>query len=230
MELGKQDALESIWYGEEKIMKLKLNYTFKNNELLELSLTQSGVDLKHNYERLEFLGDRVLGLSVAILLYKMYPHEDEGELARRHATLVSTETLASVAKQIDLESHLRHGHITGGKINHILANTMEAIFGAILLDSDFETVKHVILEIWTDLAAAEITAPKDAKTTLQELVQKCDAGALPVYEYNAPTGASHNPQFNVTVTAMGKSATGTGTSKKMASLNAAENLLKILAI
>lgn len=228
MELGQQDALESLWNGKKKIMTL--NYTFKNSELLNLALTQSGVDSKHNNERLEFLGDRVLGLSVAILLYKMYPNENEGNLARRHATLVSTETLAYVAKQLDLEQHLRHGHITGGKINHILANTMEAVFGAILLDSDFETARNVISEIWTDLAAAEITAPKDAKTKLQEFVQKYDSGALPVYEYNEPTGASHNPKFDVTVSAMGKSATGTGTSKKSASLNAAENLLKILAI
>ncbi len=209
---------------------MNLNYTFKDNDLLQLALTQSGVDSKHNNERLEFIGDRVLGLSVATLLYKMYPNETEGELARRHAMLVSTETLANVAKKIELGGQIRHGHITGGKINHILANTMEAVFGAILLDSGFETAQKVILEIWTDLAAAEITAPKDAKTKLQEIVQKLDSGALPVYEYTAPTGASHNPQFRATVSAMGKSATGTGTSKKTASLEAANNLLKILAI
>ena len=209
---------------------MNLNYTFQNKDLLDLALTQSGIDAKHNNERLEFIGDRVLGLSVAALLYEMYPDDNEGGLARRHATLVSTETLAMVAKQLEIEKHLHHGHMTGGKINHILANAMEAILGAIFLESGFEIAKNVIYEIWTELARAEITAPKDAKTALQEFVQKTDNGALPVYEYLEPTGASHNPQFNVTVTAMGKSATGVGSSKKAASLDAADKLLKILAI
>ena len=123
---------------------MKLNYKFKDESLLTLALTQSGIDSKHNNERLEFIGDRVLGLSVAKLLYDMYPNDDEGGLARRHATLVSTETLAMVAKQIDIEKDIRHGHMTGGKINHILANATEAILGAIFLDSDFETVQNIL--------------------------------------------------------------------------------------
>jgi len=209
---------------------MKLNYNFKNKELLELALTQSGIDSKHNNERLEFIGDRVLGLSIAELLYDMYPNENEGGLAKRHASLVSTQTLAQVAAVLDIAKHIKHGHMTGGKINHILANTVEAILGAIFLDSGFESARKFIVEIWTDLAAAEITAPKDAKTALQELVQKNDSGALPEYTYHEPTGASHNPEFTVTVTALGKSATGVGSSKKTASLNAAENLLKLLAI
>ena len=209
---------------------MKLNYEFKNQELLKLALTQSGIDSKHNNERLEFIGDRVLGLSVALLLYEMYPNDAEGDLARRHAFLVSTETLANVAKNIDLEKHLRHGHMTGGKIEHVLADAMEAMLGAIFLDSGFEVAQKIIIDLWHDMAAAEIVAPKDAKTALQEYVQKHDSGALPVYEYSEPNGASHNPEFTVTVSALGKSATGTGASKKLAGLNAAEKLLKILAI
>ena len=209
---------------------MKLNYEFKNKKLLDLALTQSGVNSKNNNERLEFIGDRVLGLSIAELLYKMYPTDNEGGLARRHATLVSTETLAVVARKLELEKSVHHGHMTGGKINHILANAMEAILGAIFLESGFETARDVILELWTDLAAAEIIAPKDSKTALQEFVQKEQSGALPVYTYHEPTGASHNPVFTATVTAMGKSADGTGASKKQASLYAAEKLLKILAI
>ena len=209
---------------------MKLNYEFKNQELLKLALTQSGIDSKHNNERLEFIGDRVLGLSVANLLYKMYPDDAEGNLARRHAFLVSTETLALVAANIELEKHLRHGHMTGGKINHILANAMEAILGAIFLDGGFESAQKIIMELWHDMAAAEIVAPKDAKTALQELVQKHTNGELPVYEYSEPNGLSHNPEFTATVSALGKSATGVGASKKLAGLNAAEKLLKILAI
>ena len=209
---------------------MKLNYEFKNSELLKLALTQSGIDSKHNNERLEFIGDRVLGLSVAALLYEMYPDEAEGNLARRHAFLVSTETLANVAKKIEIENDLHHGHMTSGKIDHILANAMEAILGAIFLDSGFETARQIIIDLWHDMAAAEINAPKDAKTALQELVQKSGNGILPVYEYAEPTGASHNPEFTVTVSALGKSAVGVGSSKKLASLDAAEKLLKILAI
>ena len=209
---------------------MKLNYEFKNIELLNLALTQSGIDSKHNNERLEFIGDRVLGLSVAAMLYDMYPEEPEGNLARRHAFLVSTDTLARVASQIELEKQLRHGHMTGGKTSHVLANAMEAILGAIFLESGFEVARKIIVDIWHDLASAEIVAPKDAKTTLQEYVQKNGHGDLPVYEYNEPTGASHNPEFTVTVKALGKSATGVGASKKLASLDAAEKLLKVLAI
>lgn len=208
----------------------KLNYIFKNPKLLDLALTQSGVDGAHNNERLEFIGDRVLGLTVAALLYEMYPDETEGELARRHAMLVSTETLASVADKLKLASHIRHGHMTGGRIRHIMANAMEAIFGAIFIDGGFDAACTVITSFWRELASADATAPKDAKTALQELVQKRDDGALPVYEFLEQTGASHSPIFRVRVTALGHAADATGSSKKAASINAADALLKILAI
>jgi ribonuclease-3 len=179
---------------------------------------------------LEFIGDRVLGLSVAGLLYEMYPNESEGELARRHAMLVSTETLGNVARQLGLDRQIKHGHMTAGRIVHIMANAMEAIFGAIYLDSGFDAAKNVIVDIWRELAAADVVAPKDPKTALQEFVQQSDNGNLPVYEFLETTGASHNPVFNVRVCAMGKSAQGQGASKKAATIDAAEKLLKILAI
>lgn len=209
---------------------MKLNYEFKNKQLLELALTQSGVNATQNNERLEFIGDRVLGLSVAGLLYEMYPNESEGELARRHAMLVSTETLGNVARQLGLDRQIKHGHMTAGRIVHIMANAMEAIFGAIYLDSGFDAAKNVIVDIWRELAAADVTAPKDPKTALQEFVQQSDNGNLPVYEFLETAGASHNPVFNVRVCAMGKSAQGQGASKKAATIDAAEKLLKILAI
>ncbi len=207
-----------------------IKYEFKNKQLLDLALTQSGANAEINNERLEFIGDRVLGLSVAGLLYEMYPDETEGELARRHAMLVSTETLGNVARQYGLDTKVKHGHMTAGRIQHILANAMEAIFGAIYLDGGFDVAQNVIVDMWRELAAQDVVAPKDPKTALQELVQQKDAGNLPVYEYLESTGASHNPVFNVRVSAMGKSATGKGTSKKGASIDAAQNLLKILAI
>lgn len=211
---------------DSKVKKLK--YKFKNPELLELALTQSGANARDNNERLEFLGDRVLGLSVAALLYKMFPNESEGELARRLAVLVSTDTLADVASEYGLESLVRHGHMTGGKIRHVLADAMESVFGAIYLDGGFLAAQKIITEIWTELAGADIVAPKDPKTGLQELVQKLDNGALPDYEFLGETGPSHSPSFRVSVSALGKSATGRGPSKKAATIDAAAALLEIL--
>ena len=208
----------------------KLNYTFKNQWLLDLALTQSGADAKNNNERLEFIGDRVLGLTVAEMLYNMFPDENEGHLARRHALLVSTKTLANVATQLGLDKKIRHGHLTGGRLQHILADAMEAVLGAIFIDSGWNAARTVITEIWTELARKNVVAPKDPKTELQEYVQKNDNGALPVYKYLTPVGESHCPEFMVKVTAMGKTAEGRGASKKAASIAAADAMLKILEI
>ena len=209
---------------------IKLKYEFQNPELLNLALTQSGVNAKHNNERLEFIGDRVLGLAVAAMLYEMFPNENEGDLARRHSVLVSTETLAHVAAMVGIDKMVRHGHMTAGRNDNLYADATEAVFGAIFMDGGFNAARNVIVDIWRDLAAAEISVPKDAKTALQEFVQRMDNGALPVYEYLSATGASHSPVFNVRVSAMGHSATASGASKKAASTAAAEQLLKILAI
>ena len=209
---------------------IKLDYNFKNPELMQLAMIQSGTNAAQNNERLEFIGDRVLGLSVADLLYQMYPNETEGELARRHAMLVSTETLARIAKETGIDKQIKHGHMTAGRVQHILADAMEALLGAIYLDGGFDAARNIIIPIWRDLAAADVVAPKDPKTKLQELVQQMDSGNLPQYEYLESTGASHSPVFTVRVSAMGHEAMGTGTSKKTASIDAAEKLLKILAI
>lgn len=197
---------------------------------MEQALTQRGVDVTCNNERLEFVGDRVLGLTVAVMLYEMFPSEAEGELARRHAMLVSTETLADVATEIGIDRRVRHGHMTAGRVRHVWANAMEAVLGAIFIEAGFDAARDVILDLWRDIAARDVTAPKDAKSALQELVQQNTSGGLPRYEYTEPVGASHNPVFSVRVTAMGHSATATGASKKEASTAAAAALLKILAI
>ncbi|MDW2994457.1 MAG: ribonuclease III [Alphaproteobacteria bacterium] len=207
---------------------LKLNYEFRDRKLLILAMTQSGISSKHNNERLEFLGDRVLGLAIADLLMDMYPTETEGELARRHALLVSTKTLAGVGRSLELTRYVRHGHMTAGKTHHMLANAMEAIIGAIYVDGGFEAARKFIVDLWFSLAQADSCAPKDAKTMLQEYVQKHDSGNLPVYEYTEMTGESHDPVFTVQVSAMGQSAYGSGSSKKIASTAAAAALLKIL--
>ena len=207
----------------------EIGYEFKNKSLLDLALTQSGANSIHNNERLEFIGDRVLGLSVADLLMDMYPCENEGELARRHAQLVSTETLGEMARKLGLHQRVRHGHMTAGRTKHMLANAMEAIFGAIYIDGGFESARTVITHLWRDLAARDVVAPKDPKTALQELVQQTTKGELPVYEYGTGRGESHNPIFHVRVTALGQFAIASGESKKAASTAAAAELLKMLA-
>lgn len=209
---------------------MHFNYKFKDEKLLNLALTQSGASSLHNNERLEFIGDRVLGLAIADMLLDMYPTENEGELARRHAYLVSTRTLYGIAKYIGLDKEVRHGHMTAGRMNHMLANAMEAILGAIYIDGGFSPAREFIIEVWRELAMADPVPPKDPKSALQEFVQKRDSGALPVYEFCPAKGESHSPIFAVKVSAMGHSALATGDSKKLASLAAAEKLLKILAI
>lgn len=207
-----------------------LNYKFKDASLLDLALTQRGVNAAHNNERLEFIGDRVLGLTVAALLFDMFPTESEGELARRHAMLVSTETLARVANKWGLVSELHHGHLTAGRVDHVLADAMEAIFGAVFIDGGFDAARDLILAEWHDLASADLTPPKDPKSALQEMVQKQQPGTLPVYEYLPPKGAAHRPVFVVRVSALGQTAEAAGSSKKDASAAAATELLKVLAI
>ncbi|MBP5485178.1 MAG: ribonuclease III [Alphaproteobacteria bacterium] len=207
---------------------MKLYYKFKDKSLLELALTQRGINSRHNNERLEFVGDRVLGLSVSAMLYAMYPNENEGELARRFASLVSTETLADVARSFDLHKEVKHAHMTAGRTRHMLANAMEAVIGAIFFDGGFDNAQRFVCSIWHELAAAELRPPKDPKTMLQEFVQKYDNGSLPTYEDTEKVGEDHSPIFTVTVTAMGESASGDGPSKKAAGSAAAAALLKIL--
>jgi ribonuclease III len=200
----------------------KLEYVFKDESLFELAMTQSGADSHNNNERLEFLGDRVLGLSVAELLYNIFPNEREGELARRHANLVSTKTLTEVAKEFGYDKTIRHGHMTGGKMDHIVANAMESVIAAIYLDGGWNVARDFIWSEWKELAMRDLSAPKDPKTELQELVQKECNGALPVYEFLDEKKNS----FNVRVTALGMSAEGTGTTKKAATVAAAATLMQ----
>jgi ribonuclease-3 len=199
----------------------KLNYVFRDASLLDLALTQSGANAASNNERLEFLGDRVVGLSVAAMLYDMFPGETEGELARRHAVLVSTKTLAKVAQGFGFDKMVRHGHMTGGKMEHISANAMESVIGALYLDGGWDAARDFVVAEWAGPAKAEAEAPKDPKTELQELAQHSGGGKLPKYEFEADKKAG----FVANVTALGKSASGKGGTKKAASADAAKKLL-----
>ncbi|GLK24887.1 ribonuclease III [Microbacterium thalassium] len=198
-------------------------------ELLLLALTHRSWAYEHGQaphnERLEFLGDSVLGQAVTVQLYRAHPDLDEGILAKRRAGVVSTVALAEIARGIGLGEHLRLGRgeeLTGGRDkDSILADTMEAVFGATYLSAGPDAATALVLRLVQPLLddPERVGAAVDPKTTLQELVARLGAPP-PQYEVTA-SGPDHNRSFTATVTAADAQATGTGTSKKQAEMAAA---------
>ncbi len=180
----------------------RIAYIFKNPELLELALTHCSYQTPHN-QRLEFLGDSVLGLAIADLLYERFPESAEGELTRMRSVLVRGHTLCALAEELKFAEFLKLGIgelKTGGRHREsILENSLEALIGAIFLDSDFKSIKAVIAS-WYETRLgnleAETISPKDSKSRLQELLQKM-AWDLPVYEVKAIQGQDHEQIFIV---------------------------------
>ena len=199
-------------------------------ELLELALTHRSFayengGLPHN-ERLEFLGDSILGQAVTVMLYTENPTLDEGELAKRRASLVSSVALAEVARSIGLGSHIRLGHgeeLTGGHDkSSILADTVEAVIGAVYLDCGEEIATAFVLRLIRPLLEdpERFGASMDPKTSLQELSTRLGRG-MPTYTVK-DSGPDHSKRFHATVSLGGdRVATGTGTSKKQAEVSAA---------
>ena len=190
----------------------------------------NGID----FQRLEFLGDRVLGLVVARYLFEKFEEETEGELALRFADLVKMEALASVARRLDLASHVRvslsrAGDSSGGHMNSsILADTCEALIGAIYIDGGLAKAEKFILREWDDLVNKEIVPPQDAVTSLQIWTQGRSLG-LPIYEVVSQEGPAHSPNFEVAVAIAGiEKLSATGPSKKLATRAAAEKMLVFL--
>jgi ribonuclease-3 len=185
------------------------------------------------YERLEFLGDRVLGLVIADLLFRAFPEENEGALAKRHAALVSRRSLARVAEQVGLGRHLflsRGEEGSGGRRNAaVLADACEAVIGAIYLDGGLQPAARFIGRHWEPLMREDLRPPQDAKTALQEWAQ--GAGLpLPEYETVRKEGPAHKPVFAVEVRVEGHPpATATGRSKRVAEQAAATALLTQLS-
>ncbi len=180
----------------------KISYNFNQENLLEESLTHPSLSkqnkLKSNYQRLEFLGDKVLSLVIAEFLMAKYKSEDEGHLSRRQAALVSGETLSEIALQIGLEEVLQISSgekKLGGKTNkRNLENSLEALIGAIYLDSNYEEAKKFILRFWQDFLEKNTSAPKDPVSELQELVQ-LQSQQLPQYSTTKSGGLDHAPVF-----------------------------------
>lgn len=184
-----------------KNLQQKINYQFKNNALLKLALTHRSIG-KHNNERLEFLGDSVLGLVISRELHQRFTNIDEGKLSRLRSSLVRGKTLAKIGLELELSNLLilGAGELKSGGFRResIQADCVEAIFGAILLDSDFDTANRVILDLYQQLLD-DIDLQdslKDAKTQLQEHSQK-HGNTLPEYTLIKTTGKDHNAVFTV---------------------------------
>jgi ribonuclease-3 len=209
-------------------------YVFVQPALCYAAVTHRSAGADHN-ERLEFLGDSILNCSVARLLYDAHRQADEGALSRLRATLVNGETLAQIAGELGLGEHLRLGpgeFKSGGfRRASILADALEALLGAVFLDSGFDAAAAVVARIMgprmSDLPAADTL--KDPKTRLQETLQ-AHGLALPVYTLTAVAGDPHLQSFTVSceVPVLGVSAVGEGGSRRRAEQLAAAKLLELL--
>lgn len=204
--------------------------------LLELALTHRSWAYEHggapHNERLEFLGDSILGLAVTVKLYNDYPDLDEGDLAKRRAALVSSVALAEVARDIELGAELRLGRgeeLTGGRQkDSILADTVEAVIGAVFLSTDPATADRFVLDLIRPLLAdpERFTIALDPKTSLQKAAS--DRGLPhPSYETDG-TGPDHDRRYASRVSLAGVTGSGEGTSKKAAELAAARDAVEKL--
>lgn len=218
-------------FADRAALEKALGHRFRDRKLLDEALAHrsAGGPFPVGYERLEFLGDRVLGLVVADMLLSRYQNEAEGQLARRHAQLVRKETLVTVADGLDLGEYvaLSKGEEEAGSRNaaSLKADVCEAVIGALYLDGGLVAAHRFVTAAFTKLMEAEIRPPKDAKTALQEWAQG-QGRPLPVYTIVESTGPAHDPRFVVSVAVQGEEpATGTGTSKRKAEQMAAETLL-----
>ncbi|KAA8731929.1 ribonuclease III [Acinetobacter qingfengensis] len=214
---------------------LRLGYQFQQQELLKQALTHRSVSQRHNYERLEFLGDSLLGMIIAEYLYLRFPLEKEGRLTRMRATLVRQESLAKIAKDLKL-SHsliLSVGELKSGGHNResILSDVVEAIIGAIFLDcQQLEILKSIVLK-WYQPYLEEIEPGdqlKDPKSRLQEYLQAKKL-PLPIYDVVQIQGDAPNQHFTIHCQVEGLSIVkGEGASRRFAEQAAAAEILKLL--
>jgi len=210
-------------------IEIRLDVNFKDIALLELAVTHASLtNNTMSYERLEFVGDRVLGLAMAEMLYKRFPTESEGYLTRRHSQLVRSETLAAIARNLNLGEHIRMDsseESTGGREKEsLLADVVEAIIAAIYFDQGLSAAKDFIEKNWEPYLDEPLFL--GFKTILQEAVQ-AKGFAVPTYETTGTKGPAHAPVFTIVVVVEGLGvAEGIGTSKRKAGQAAAENFLE----
>ena len=186
----------------EKLNSLqkKINIKFKNLKYLKNSVTHKSYDSKNNYEKLEFLGDRILGFVISKKLIELYPREKEGILDKKLASLVNKNKCLEIAKLIDLEKYILLGN--KGKINKvenkILSDSVEALIGAIYYDKGFDYSEKFILNMWNNFINSSDLTIIDSKTKLQEYSLK-KFKSLPVYKLVSSKGPKHKPEFTISV-------------------------------
>ncbi|HLD95771.1 MAG TPA: ribonuclease III [Alphaproteobacteria bacterium] len=211
-------------------LEKKLGYVFKDPSLLGQALTHASTLKKGSinaFERLEFLGDRVLGLVIAMELYKKFPKEKEGELAKKLAFLVCKDTLFKVSDSLGLKKYLSVKEKDLTPQSSVLSDAVEGVLGAIFLDSCFDEAQKVILKHWKTYIAESSNLVQDPKSALQEYIQKKTAGKImPVYTLIEVTGLAHLPEFHVRVTVEGiGEAFSVSSTKRQAEVLAAQVLL-----
>ena len=210
-------------------LEKKIKFVFKDKDLLIKSLTHKSFDKDNNNEKLEFLGDRVLGLIIAKKLLEIYPDEKEGVLDKKFASLVNKKTCLQIAKKIDLEKYVLTLKVKKTKNiieDKVLADSCEALIGSIYLDKGFNTVEKVILDLWSKNIKDSVVTQIDPKTKLQELSLK-RYKKLPIYKLISNTGPRHKPLFKVAVKLIDtKFYLADGKSKKDAEQNAAIKCLQ----
>ena len=210
-------------------LEKKIDVKFKNKNLLIQSLTHKSFDMNNNNEKIEFLGDRVLGLIIAKKLLENYPDEKEGVLDKKFASLVNKKTCLNIAKKINLDKYIKTFNPNNKKIkieDKIISDSCEALIGAIYLEKGLNTVEKVILNLWQDDIKKSVITQIDAKTKLQEISLKIFK-KLPTYKLISNTGPRHKPIFEVGVKLPNtKYFLSTGKSIKDAEQNAAIECLK----
>lgn len=209
-------------------LQARLDYSFQDLAILERALTHSSADIDDNNERLEFLGDRVLGLAVAKLLLDNFPNENEGDIGRRFAELVRAETLTHIGRALGIDGSLS---LAGGTANDgIVADATEAVIAALYIDGGYPAAARFIGRHWAPLIMQSDAPPRDAKTTLQEWSQARGLG-LPKYRDIAREGPDHEPLFTVEVTVSGhQAARAQGNNKRAAEQEAAALVLAALGV
>ena len=205
----------------------QLGYEFKDESLLKTSLTHPSFSKKNNYERLEFLGDRVLGLIISDVIFHSYPNDSEGNLAKKISFLVCKNTLIKIADELRLEKHfIISKNIKENSFDSIKANSLEALIAAIYLDSNFSNTYKIVKKLWNNCIQKINLDYHDPKSKLQEWSLKTN-NILPVYEVKKKEGPDHNPIFTVNLKLNGKIySIGVGKNKQDAEVMAAEKALK----
>lgn len=216
------------------ILDKRIEYTFSNKDLQKLALTHRSTSSKNN-ERLEFLGDSILGFVISKELFQRFPDAQEGQLSRLRASLVKGDTLAIIARELELGNYLLLGSgelKSGGfRRSSILADAFEALIGAVYLDSDIHKAEQFILQFYKERLdnCDPSKAEKDPKTQLQEILQ-AESSALPVYTVLKTGGEAHNQTFEVEcfIEARDIKQSAAGTSRRKAEQAAAQKILEII--